>query len=191
MAKTLGGAFLLLLIMTVLTGVLYPLAVTGLAQVIFPRQANGSVVYRDGAPAGSALIGQNFSSPRYFHGRPSAAGPDGYDAAASAGSNLGPTNQKLLDSVAENAAKVREENGLAPAAPLPADLITASASGLDPHITPASAYLQAPRVAKARQLPEDRVGALVESHIEGRQLGLLGEPRVNVLFLNMALDELR
>ncbi|MBE3588420.1 MAG: potassium-transporting ATPase subunit KdpC [Thermoanaerobacteraceae bacterium] len=191
MWKITGRAFLLLLLMTLLTGIIYPLAVTGLAQVLFPRQANGSVVYRDGRPVGSALIGQNFTGPGYFHGRPSAAGKDGYDAASSGGSNLGPTSKKLLDTVAENAARVREENGLDPAAPVPADLVTASASGLDPHISPAAAFLQVPRVARARQLPEAKVRELVERHIEGRQLGVLGEPRVNVLLLNMALDGLQ
>ncbi|HHW44235.1 MAG TPA: potassium-transporting ATPase subunit KdpC [Desulfotomaculum sp.] len=191
MWKITGRAFLLLLLMTLLTGIIYPLAVTGLAQVIFPRQANGSVVYRDGRPVGSALIGQNFTGPGYFHGRPSAAGKDGYDAASSGGSNLGPTSKKLLDTVAENAARAREENGLDPAAAVPADLVTASASGLDPHISPAAAFLQVPRVARARQLPEAKVRELVERHIEGRQLGVLGEPRVNVLLLNMALDGLQ
>lgn len=186
--KTMGRAFMLLLVMTLLTGIAYPLAVTGLAQAIFPKQANGSLVEQNGKPVGSALIGQNFSDPRYFHGRPSAAGKDGYDASNSSGSNLGPTNKAFLDGVAKQAAQVRKENGLAANAPVPSDLVTASASGLDPDITPAAALIQVPRVAEVRHLSEGKVQALVNQYTEGPQFGFLGEPRVNVLELNMALD---
>jgi len=187
--KTLKTAILLLLFMTLLTGVVYPLAVTGLAQVIFPRQANGSILYKDGQPVGSSLIGQSFSGPGYFHGRPSAAGK-GYDATASGGSNLGPTSKTLINQVAQNAAKVRTENGLPPNAPVPADLVTASGSGLDPDISPDGALLQVPRVAKARHLPQAQVRSLVESHIQGPEFGLLGDPMVNVLQLNLDLDKI-
>lgn len=183
-----GRAFMLLLVMTIVTGIAYPLAVTGLDQLIFSKQANGSLVYQEGKPVGSALIGQNFSDPRYFHGRPSAAGKNGYDATSSGGSNLGPTNKAFLASVAERANQVRQENGLAPNAPVPSDLITASASGLDPDITPQAAKIQVARVAKARNLSERKVQALVNQYTERRQFGFLGEPRVNVLELNMALD---
>jgi K+-transporting ATPase ATPase C chain len=190
MLKIMVRALLLLVAMTLLTGVLYPLTVTGLAQVLFSRQANGSLVYRDGKPVGSALIGQNFTGPKYFHGRPSAAGRDGYDATASGGSNLGPTNRTLIDVVAKQVNQVRSDNGLSQDSPVPADLVTASASGLDPHISPEAALLQVPRVAQARQQNEQEIRNLVKSHIEKPQFGLLGEPRVNVLLLNLALDKI-
>lgn len=190
MAKTVTRALLLLLIMTLITGVAYPLVVTGAAQAMFPWQANGSMVYQKGKPVGSELIGQSFTSPQYFHSRPSAAGKDGYDAAASAGSNLGPTNETLIKSVGERATIVRDENNLSKDTAVPSDLVTASGSGLDPHITPEAALIQVPRVARARRLPEEKVRNLVEQHIEGRQWGFLGEPRVNVLTLNMKLDDL-
>ncbi|MCG9969555.1 potassium-transporting ATPase subunit KdpC [Pelotomaculum terephthalicicum JT] len=190
MLKPTVKALLLLLFMTLLTGVVYPLTVTGLAQVFFPHQANGSLVYRDGGPAGSVLIGQGFTQPEYFHGRPSAAGQDGYDAAASSGSNLGPTNQVFLERIGKYSEQVRAENGLSKDSPVPSDLVTASASGLDPHVSPEAALLQAPRVAAERHLPEQEVRQLVEKYTEDRQLSILGEPRVNVLLLNLALDRM-
>lgn len=179
----------MLLLMTLLTGIVYPLTVTGLAQVLFPRQANGSLVSQNGYPVGSALIGQNFADPKYFHGRPSAAGDNGYDATASSGSNLGPTNKALLDGVAKQLDQVRSDNNLSQDSPVPADLVTASASGLDPHISPEAALLQVPRVARVRQLSEQEVRLLVERHIESPQLGVLGESKVNVLLLNLELDK--
>jgi len=188
MLKHMVKALLLLLFMTLLTGIVYPLTVTGLAQVFFPQQANGSLVDQNGEPVGSALIGQNFTQPGYFHGRPSAAGQGGYDAAASSGSNLGPTNQVLLERIGKYSEQVRAENGLSKDSPVPSDLVTASASGLDPHISPKAALLQAPRVVAERRLPEQEVRQLVEKYTEERQLGILGEPRVNVLLLNLALD---
>jgi K+-transporting ATPase ATPase C chain len=176
--------------MIVLTGIAYPLVITGIAQIVFPTQANGSLVYRDGKPVGSVLIGQNFSGPRYFHGRPSAAGAAGYDATMSGGSNLGPTNKALVDTVTKRVAQVRLENGLSSSTPVPSDLVTASASGLDPDISPEAANIQVARIAKARNLNEQKVQALVKEYTEGRTFGFLGEPRVNVLKLNMALDSL-
>jgi len=190
MLKTMGRALMLMLVMTVLTGIAYPLVVTGISQVIFPKQAEGSLAYKGGAPIGSVLIGQNYSDAKYFYSRPSAAGKEGYDATSSSGSNLGPTNKVLLDNVAKQAEKVRADNGLSSTAPVPGDLITASASGLDPDITPEAAQIQVARVAKARNFSEQKVQALVDQNTQGRQFGFLGEPRVNVLKLNLALDSL-
>lgn len=184
MSTYLRPALVLLALFTVLTGLVYPLAMTGFAKAMFPYEANGSQTMRDGKIVGSALIGQRFASDHYFHGRPSAAGQAGYDASASSGSNLGPLSQKLLDRVAGDVAKLRQEG----ASTIPADAVTASASGLDPHISPAYADLQVARVAKARGLPPDRVRALVTAHMEPPSLGIIGAPRVNVLQLNLALD---
>lgn len=179
-------AILVTAVLCLVTGVVYPAVVTGLAQVLFPRQANGSVVEANGHPVGSALIAQAFTRPEYFHPRPSAAG-SGYDATASAGTNKGPTDRKLADTlIAGSVTEVRREEGVQ--APLPSDMVTRSGSGLDPHISPANAALQIRRVALARGVDDSRVRELVAHHTEGRQFGILGEPRVNVLMLNLELD---
>ena len=184
------GALRLLIALTIITGIVYPLAMTGMAQAVFPAQANGSLAYVNNKPVGSLLLGQNFNDGKYFHGRPSAAGTDGYDATSSSGSNLGPTNQKLMDGVKENLDKVRQENQLGEDKVVPSDLVLASASGLDPHISPDAAYLQVTRVAQERQLSESAVRQLVANQVQEKTIGLLGEARVNVLALNMALDQL-
>jgi potassium-transporting ATPase KdpC subunit len=180
-------AVLMTIVTTVLLGLAYPLVVTAIAQAVFPDQANGQLMVRNERVIGSRLLAQGFSSPAYFHPRPSAAGA-GYDAANSAGSQLGPTNRKLIETVKQNVEAARREN---PGRPIPIDLVTASASGLDPHLSPASAEFQVPRVAKARGMPEDSLRNLVREHTEGRQWGFLGEPRINVLELNLALDRLQ
>jgi len=179
-------AVLMTIVTTLLLGVVYPLAITGLAQVLFPDKANGQLIERNGTVIGSRIIGQGFSSPGYFRARPSAAGT-GYDAANSGGTNLGPTNKKLIDAVGAGVKGANKEN---PGVPVPIDLVTSSASGLDPHISPANAAFQSPRVARERGVPEAEIRRLVEIHSAGRQFGFLGEPVVNVLELNLALDEL-
>jgi K+-transporting ATPase ATPase C chain len=186
MKKNLITAVLMTIATTVLLGILYPLAVTGLAQLIFPKQANGQLIHgKDGVVIGSRIIGQPFSGPGYFHSRPSAAGAAGYDATASGGSNLGPTNAQLIARVNGDAAKLQAEN---PGVAIPVDLVTTSASGLDPDITPAAAEFQIRRVASERKISEAEVARLVQEHSENRQWGFLGEPRVHVLELNLALD---
>lgn len=187
MLKQLKQAFLLLIAFGLLTGILYPLVITGMAQVLFPRQANGSLIYQDGKPVGSSLIGQSFTDPKYFWSRPSATTPMPYNAESSGGSNLGPTNQELAKTVQERIAILKDSNS-DNNAPIPVDLVTSSASGLDPHISPAAAEYQAERVAQARGLEAKIVRQLVAKHTESRTFGLLGEPRVNVVELNLDLD---
>lgn len=183
--KNLFTAVLMTIATTVLLGIVYPLLVTGIAQVVFPRQANGELMKRNGSVVGSSLIGQGFSGPEYFHSRPSAAG-NGYDAANSGGSNLGPTNQKLIDRVHQDVAALQAED---PGKPVPIDLVTTSASGVDPDISPAAAGYQVERVARERGVSVDQLRSLVAKHTKGRQLGVLGEARVNVLELNLELDQ--
>jgi K+-transporting ATPase ATPase C chain len=190
MLKDLRPAVVSFLLLTLLTGIAYPLVVTGISQGLMPVQANGSLIIKDGKPVGSGLIGQSFSDPKYFWSRPSATGPTPYNAAASSGSNQGPTNPALLDAVKARVQALRDADP-GNQQPVPVDLVTASASGLDPHISPAAAEYQLARVARVRNLDPDAVRKLVAEHTEGRQFGIFGEPRVNVLELNLALDALR
>jgi potassium-transporting ATPase KdpC subunit len=184
MKKNLATAVLMTIATTVLLGVIYPLAITAVSELLFPHRANGQMIQRDGKIVGSRIIGQAFTGPGYFHSRPSAAG-NGYDAANSAGTNLGPTNRKLIDRVRQDTASLHLDS---PGKPVPIDLVTTSASGLDPNITPAAAEYQVPRIARERGTGEDEIRRLIIRHTEGRQLGFLGEPRVNLLELNLALD---
>jgi potassium-transporting ATPase KdpC subunit len=184
-ARNLAVAVMMTIVTTMVFGLAYPLAMTAVAQILFPEKANGQLVERGGRVIGSRIVGQSFSSAGYFHGRPSAAG-GGYDGASSSGTNLGPTSRKLAETVKAAVEAAKKDNR---DAPVPIDLVTASASGLDPHLSPAAAAFQAPRVARARGAAEADVRALIDAHVEGRQFGVLGEPRVNVLLLNLALDE--
>jgi K+-transporting ATPase ATPase C chain len=183
-------SILMMTVMTVLLGILYPLAMTGISQLLFPRQASGSILCINGKPVGSSLIGQSFSAERYLQGRPSAAGEKGYDGLASGGSNLGPTNRHLLESVEKYRLDVEKRELKSDRSPIPTDLVCSSASGLDPHISPPAAYLQIGRVARARGISVDEVRKVIDAHLEIPFLGLIGEPRVNVLMVNMALDSL-